>query len=134
MSVDLTTLARFRRMVVEPESTTTTYTDEVLTERIEAHAVIDSNGYEPDDTEWTPTYDLNAAAADIWEEKAAVLVGRMDFAADGGQFSASQQFEQAKKLAQFYRSKQRPVSITLKPDRPFWSQDMVRRGHTEEAY
>jgi hypothetical protein len=121
MSVSSTTLAKFRRMVNDPASETATYDDTTLNEYIEAHAVIDDDGYEPDESEWTETYDLNAAAADIWQEKAAALVGRIDFSADGGTFSASQLHEQAKKQAAYFRSRSRPKSIVLKPDRPFLS-------------
>jgi hypothetical protein len=119
-------------MVNEPLSAT--YDDTSLNEYIEEHAVIDSDGYEPDEDDWTETYDLNAAAADIWEEKAAALVGEMDFSADGGQFSASQLYEQAKKQAAYYRSRSRIKSIELKPDRPFLSQDLLRPLHHEEVF
>jgi hypothetical protein len=121
-------------MVNDPEGSMATYDDTTLNEYIEARAVIDEDGYEPDEDEWTETYDLNAAAADIWDEKAAALVGRIDFNSDGGQFSASQFYEQAKRQAQFYRSKSRPKGIVLKPDRPFLLQDLLRPAHHEEVY
>ena len=62
-----------RRMVAEP--TSATYDDNALDIYIEAHPLYDADGNAPDESGWTAVYDLNAAAADIWIEKAAALVG-----------------------------------------------------------
>ena len=40
--------------------------------------------------EWSPTWNLEAAAADGWRTKAAKAAGRFDFGEDGQQFSRSQ--------------------------------------------
>lgn len=103
-----------------------TYTDTVLGEYIERYALLDGNGEEPQtlDTSTTPptwtanpnwiaTYDLNAAAADIWEEKAAAVAVDFDFTADGGNYSRSQVFEQYMKNARHYRARRSAKTATL---------------------
>ena len=69
MSATATMIASVRRMTAEP--TATTYTDTILSAYIEAYPLHDADGLAFDDTNWTATYDLNAAAAGIWLEKAA---------------------------------------------------------------
>lgn len=68
MSATAAMVAQLRRMVSEP--TTAVYADSQLTTTIELYPVHDSAGLAPDDEDWTATYDLNAAAADLWLEKA----------------------------------------------------------------
>ena len=110
-------------MVAEP--TTATYSDALITTYIEAYPVIDERGQMPytftatvpptqeENPEWIPTYDLNAAAADIWQEKGAALAGQYDFSADGGNYSRSQAYEQAMKQVRFYRARRRPASAMM---------------------
>lgn len=111
-------IARLRRMVNEPS--TAVYSDDTLAEMIERFPLTDAFGYEPDDDNWTETYDLNAAAADIWDEKAASLAHLYDFKADGGDYSRSQAQENAMKQARVYRSRRSFRGVTLqsapKPD------------------
>ncbi len=66
--------------------------------------------------DWTATYDLHAAAADIWEEKAAILSADYDFTADGATLARSQAYEQAMKQARYHRSRRSPKTITQIPD------------------
>ncbi len=87
MSATAAQTARLRRMVGEP--TLEFYSNAALAAYIEAYPLPDERGESPytwDDStapptqdaneEWIPTYDLNAAAADIWQEKAARLSGK----------------------------------------------------------
>ncbi len=46
------------------------------------------------------TYDVYAAAADIWRQKAAHVADRFDFSADGASFKASQLVAQYERMAQ----------------------------------
>jgi hypothetical protein len=46
------------------------------------------------------TYDIEAAAADIWRQKAGHVADRFDFSADGAQFKASQLAAQYERQAQ----------------------------------
>lgn len=120
MTLTADQLAQLRRMIHEP--TTTTYTDQALTNYVEAYPLRDSSGYDPDHPLWSATYDMNRAAADIWEEKAAAIQDRFDFSADGGNFSRSQQYTNALAMAGLFRSKakvrvgkilKRPTEIDL---------------------
>lgn len=105
-------IAQLRRMVAEP--TTTTYSDALLTSYIEKYPHMDEWDEDPLDDygeanpNWTPTYDLNAAAGDIWEEKASAVSHKYDFSADGGNYSASNQYEQYMKQARNFRSRRLP--------------------------
>ena len=97
-------VSKLRRYIDEP--TEDTYSDDELKDYIESYAVMDELGTEPwkydESTEpptrierdnWIPTYDLHAAAADIWEEKAAAVADEFDFEADGGDYKRSQKHE-----------------------------------------
>lgn len=118
--------ARLRRMVAEP--TTTTYLDADIAAYIERYPMIDERGEPPytystttppgqDANEnWIPTYDLNAAAADIWEEKAATLVVNFAFWAEGGRFEKQQQHDHAMKMVRLYRSRRSARTITVRPE------------------
>jgi hypothetical protein len=114
-------------MVNEPSETT--YTDADITSYIEAYPMIDERGEDPytwdtstspptqdANDDWIATYDLNAAAADIWEEKAAVVAQDFSFSADGGSYSRDQVYGQYMKNVRFYRSKRSPKTITQRPE------------------
>lgn len=103
-------IERLRKMTATTESD---YTDEELQERIEEHALRDKNGYSSEDADWTPTYDLNHAAADIWGEKASELAEEFDFNADGGSYATSQKYKNAMQMAAHYRSRSAMVTATV---------------------
>lgn len=117
MSATAAHIAELRDYVAEP--TTATYSDDDLTTVIEKYPLIDSEGREPDSSVWTATYDLNAAAANIWRRKASALAAMYDFKADGGQFSRSQLYEHAKAEARAYASRRMPSSFTIQPPANF---------------
>jgi hypothetical protein len=120
---------RLRRMIAE--STSDTYSDLLLAEILARYPVEDIQGEAPliESTEvvtvpatyernpdWIPTYDLNAAAADIWAEKAASHAACFDFSADGGTYHRSQVYEQMMKQSRYYRARRNPSTITLRPE------------------
>ncbi len=122
MSATADEIARVRRMTAE--TTTATYSDAQIQAFIESHAVVDANGTEPlyyagvgqgmvANPTWMPTYDLNSAAADVWEEKAAVPAEDFDFNADGSQLYRSQVYRHAMQQARYYRSKRVPRTISM---------------------
>jgi hypothetical protein len=126
--------AELRRLVAEP--TTTTYSDVLIAAFIERYPVLDERGEEPytldssttppsqDANEsWIPTYDLHAAAADIWEEKAALLVSDFDFQSDEQGFKRSQKHDMAMKMVRYHRSRRIPTTMTAIP----WPQPVVDR-------
>ena len=130
MAATAAQVARLRRMVAEP--TETTYKDDELATTIESYPLIDERGEEPyswdtstdpptqeENEAWIPTYDLAAAAAEVWSEKAALAAADYDFSADGASFSRSQAFEQAERMARYYRARRSPRTITARPEPEF---------------
>lgn len=126
MTATAAQIAQIRRMVNEP--LTTTYSDAAITLVIETYPLMDELGTEPyywnylttppskvANTDWIPCYDLNAAAADIYGEKASVLSTDFDFSADGGNYTRSQAYEQAMKQQRHYASKRNSTTIRLRP-------------------
>ena len=124
MSVTAAQIAQMRRMVAEP--TATTYSDDLLEDIIELYPTIDELGTMPyywtqtggaptqtANANWIPTYNLNAAAAQIWDEKAAAIANQYDFKADGGDYSRSQAFKHATEQAKYYRSRRGLSTFTL---------------------
>lgn len=130
MTATVEQIIRFRRMVAE--STDTTYTDGDLSEIVERYPLLDGLGREPliesdDDPsvleanpDWTATYDLNAAAADVWAEKAAALATEFDFTAGSQSFQRSQAYKMSMEQSRYYRSRRSAASVHLqmtpKPD------------------
>jgi hypothetical protein len=126
MTATAAQIAQVRRMV--NELTTTTYTDATIQGLIEAYPCLDERGQEPyewDTTtepptkdpneDWIPTYDLAAAAADIWAEKAAVLSQDFDTSADGASLSRSQAYQQAMSQSRHWQSRRKARTVTLFP-------------------
>lgn len=126
MTATAAEIAELRRKV--GERTSETYTDEVLQEYIERYPLTDARGENPliestttpgtleENPDWTATYDLNAAAADIWAEKAAEVYAKFDFKADGGSHQRSQVYENAMKQSRYYRARRSITTITQFPE------------------
>ena len=125
-------LATLRRMVAEP--TVTTYTDTILSTMLASYPLPDADGEDPDDMLWAGAWDLNQAAADIWDEKAAALAAGYDFAADGGDYKRSQAHAQALAMARKFRSRRQARSLRMVAEpHPLWSDhDHVWLGNAAE--
>ncbi len=110
MSATAEQIASLRRKVAE-KTDENGYTDAILAAVIVEHPVIDSAGRRPylengvANSLWVESYDLNAAAADVWEEKAAALADKYDMSADGATLQRSKAYDQAMRMAARYRSK-----------------------------
>ena len=100
-STDL--INRLRRMTAEP-ITSDTYTQAEMQEVLERYPLPDANGLAPTATLWAGAWDVNRAAADIWDEKASLFATDFDFAADGGDYKRSQVYMQMLGMARRYRS------------------------------
>lgn len=111
MTATASEIAELRRLTAEP--TTANYTDELLKAKIEAYPVTDANGYYPADADWTATYDLASAAADVWMEKAAKQAALFDFSADGGSYSRSQAYDMMRRQAAYFLARRRPTSTRV---------------------
>jgi len=117
-------IAQLRRMVAE--HTATTYSDATLDAYVARYPIPDSKGYSQGDRSgildnsisnvntglWAPTYDLNAAASEIWGEKAALVAGDTDFTADGTTMTRSQKIQHANKMATYYNSRRNVASVS----------------------
>lgn len=131
-------LAELRRMTAEP--TTDTYSDELLVEMVARYPLTDERGQESytwdaattppskvENTSWVTTYDLHAAAADVWQEKAAALLHLYDFSADGGSYSRSQMVAQANSRVRFHLARRNIKTIRQTMANPPVSQ-MLQMG------
>lgn len=70
-------------------------------------AVVDDNGYEPQDDDYTPTYSamlLNLSIAAAWDRKASSVEG-FNWSADGVTFNPDTQRERFTSKADSYRKK-----------------------------
>jgi len=126
---------RLRRMTGEVDSET--YSDEDLAEYIERYPLEDARGEGPwiesesdpgtleENPDWIATYCLNAAAAAIWQEKAADMAANYDFDTDGGKFSRSQAYEQTMKQARYYASRRAIKTITQELETSMEGEDDV---------
>lgn len=111
MAATAAMVARLRRMVAEPGNDT--YFDDELAEVIERYPLLDGDGLSIDNADWTATYDLNAAASDLWAEKAAGLAAEFDFSADGASYTRSQQMAQANRMSRYYAARRAVGTVTL---------------------
>lgn len=136
MTISAAQIAEIRRLSAEP--TTTTYSDALITSILEQYPRKDELGTDPyyyqtvgstatkvTNTAWIPTYDQNAALAQIWMEKAAAVASHFDFKADGGDYTQSQEYVQAMSTARFFlaRSSFKTIRAEISPhgsDRPEW--------------
>jgi hypothetical protein len=90
------------------ERDNTNYNNDDLIVYLSAWPLVDSNGKTIDDGEnWVEAYDLHAAAADIWEEKAAAVASQHDFSADNSSYSASQMYQMAMQQVKHHRAVQK---------------------------
>lgn len=114
MTATAAMISRVRSMVNEPLPIT--YSDLVIQGFIETYPMMDENGEQPYtwssatppvqvvNTSWVATYDLHAAAADIWEDKASEWVTKYDFKADGADYSRSQVYNHMMGRMRYHRS------------------------------
>lgn len=85
-------------------------TEDELTELLAAAALVDANGLAPLNEEWTPTYDLNAAASQGWLIKAARAASLVDEPTAG--VVTSKIFDNCRAMARIYAGK-RKIAVTL---------------------
>lgn len=104
MSASLDEISRLRRMCGEECSET--YSDSDLATYIEAYGRTADDGSE--------THDLHAAAADVWEEKAAAAACAIDSSIDGVSLSTSQRHEHALTMARRHRARSRTRNVAMK--------------------
>lgn len=59
----------------------------VLDGLVQRFKIMDSDGLRPTDEGWTPSYALNAAAAEGWRMKAGMVAADFNFSADDASYS-----------------------------------------------
>lgn len=116
MTVSANMLSDLRRMVAEP--TTATYDNALLTRMIERYPLPDAYGRMRTSDDWTATYDLNSAARDVWEEKAAALAAQFDFSDGKHLFKVEQKYSHAVKQARRYNARRAIRAVPLTPGDP----------------
>jgi len=113
MSATAAMISQVRQQANEPVASSL-YSDETIRELIERYPLIDSDGYDPDDDNWTATYDTSAATADLWQIKAGALADTVDMSADGISASLSQRHGQHVLQARFWRSRSAVRGVTIR--------------------
>ena len=86
-------------------------TDDDLGELLAAAALADANGLAPLHEEWSPTYDLNAAASAAWLVKAGRAAATVDEPTAG--IVTSKVFDNCRAMARLYAAKRR-VSVSVR--------------------
>ena len=86
-------------------------TEDDLGELLAATSLEDANGLAPINEEWTPTYDLNAAAAQGWLIKAGRAAATIDTPESGP--ATSKIFDNCRRMARIYAAK-RNTSMAIK--------------------
>ena len=85
-------------------------TEDELEQALAAAALEDANGLAPLHEEWTPTYDLNAAAAKAWLIKAARAAATIDEPTAG--IVTSKVFDNCRAMPRIYTAK-RKVTVAV---------------------
>jgi hypothetical protein len=101
----MATAAQITRVRALSNASVADFTDAAITLAIEEYPRNDSAGYHPDEDDWTATYDLYKAAADVAEQRAAKMATQYDTSADGATLNRSQIQEQLYALAVRLRSR-----------------------------
>jgi hypothetical protein len=93
-------LKRMTAWDVEP-----TLTDGEIDELLIPCCLVDKDGLTPSDPEWTPTYDLNLAAANGWLIKAGRAAALVEVEPPGSGLFTSKVFDNCRAMARIYRAK-----------------------------
>lgn len=72
---------------------------------VDRHAMVDVNGIGPTGGQWVPTYNTDAAIAEVWATKAAMVAGDYNFQADDDQFSKGDVLAHMLAMEQKYAAK-----------------------------
>lgn len=129
MAATTAQIDRLRRMCNEPFESSS-YTNDDIESLIESYPLPDTDGNDPDDIDWTATYDLHAAARDVWEEKAAVVAQDYSYSADGATFSRSEVYNQYQKMVRYHNARRQAGSakIFVAPkESPLWQANLAEQ-------
>jgi len=96
----LDTLKNITAWNVEP-----TLTEPELEDIIATAALPDPDGKTPETEGWTPTYDMNKAAADAWLIKAARAAALVEVDPPGSGIVTSKVFDNCRRMARIYSAR-----------------------------
>jgi len=124
MAATAAQIAQVKRMTDTVESSL--YTDVVIGEYIERYPLLDERGEVPYtwnvgarpptkvvNLYWISTYDLSAAAADVWGEKAGGRVDDFTFSADGASYTLSDVIKHYQERERYYRGRRAVTAARL---------------------
>ena len=128
MAASAALVAQLRRMVAELG--VTTYSDSDLEDIIERYPLEDARGEAPwvestvipgtleENEDWTATYDLHAAAADVWQEKAVLALSFDEDSLESIERAKTQKerHELAMEQTRYHRSRRAITTVTLRPE------------------
>lgn len=110
-------VAHLRRLTAE-QIGASSYSDADLLAAIARYPLPDAAGAAPNHTAWSGAWDINQAAADIWEEKAAAVAANFDFGADGGDYKRSQMYAQMAQQARRFRAQRQTRTVVMVAEPP----------------
>ncbi len=87
--------------------------DAEIDELLAQSALMDSSGFAPLHVDWTPTYDLNAAASSGWLIKAGRASELVEVDPPGSGLFTSKVFDNCRAMARIYSAKKR-LSVSFK--------------------
>ena len=88
-------------------------TEDELDELLIQFSKMDAAGFAPEDSLWTPTYDLNSAAAAGWLIKAGRASELVEVDPPGSGIVTSKVFDNCRAMARIYRAKVR-MSLSIR--------------------
>lgn len=94
--------AKTRLKAMTAWETTPALTDGEIDDLLVQFSLPDADGLAPDDVEWTPTYNLRAAAAEGWRWKAGRAAELQSTDLDGDRMSANQIFDHCERMIKVY--------------------------------
>ena len=104
MPLSAAQITRVRQMTAERDAAGDYPDADIITLADGVAKVVDSEGLAPIDTGYVETYDLYTVAAELWRVKAGEVADEFDFAAEGGEFTRSQKYDNYLKQAARYSS------------------------------
>lgn len=76
----------------------------------------DEDGLAPDHDDWTGTYDLHLAEAQVFEIKASKVTTHFDFSSDGSRFNRKQKIDSFLAMAKLARSRRHTSFGNIEPE------------------
>jgi len=80
-------------------------TEDELEDLLEAAGLTDGEGFAPSHEDWTPTYDINKAAAEAWLIKAARAASLVEVDPPESGIVTSKVFDNCRQMARIYSSR-----------------------------